>query len=514
MAIEEGSHLTHNALDLESDINDDEYLDISDKSIQDITEILLGQIGFLLELGPRLKEPVPEYLTEEQPGYPELLSPWKPEELFTNRILEKFPKCDTHLAAALGEANWRSIERRTSDPENTMIRVDADKVIVFHDSTLGKSLQPRSFSAPTVVSYGDNEETRARIPQLPSDAEEGESFECIACRRWIEERDMKTWKQHLFADPQPWVCFQTACPCGFAPFQTRSEWIKHLYKGQELHSEWDDKTCPICLVVIDDGSLATISHVAHHLEEIALASLPCNLNDDNQNESGIAADDMSSNYNTVNPKFGHAFKQDDSTQYSSTSSFRPEPELEAPETPLDKKEKLPDIVNNSVGKGEGGGGGGGLRAKESGWYCYGYHFGPMAIDMIPYYINCQDHRRLHISMDSNEDLCRDMSIQIIDDSHVVYNDNSGSDNESDASDGENLCIYSIPLHNSSSMSNDGYGSETRALNERLKKKMLPGVVYGSVSKTIAPSTTQSVWYLLMQVWPNDHRSNSLLPELP
>ncbi|KAI0138655.1 hypothetical protein F4776DRAFT_663024 [Hypoxylon sp. NC0597] len=289
-ATEEASRILHSTStypDTESDTSDEEEPDAEDGSFKNTIETLLNDIGHLIDLGPRLEEPVPDCPGGEQPGpkssSKEQLAPPKPSELwnpvryFVDRVLAKFPKCDSNLASALGQANWDSLRRLHEKREATKHRSKEsieDKVTIFQDSGLGTSLPTTDPYAATITSYVEGGVTRTKIPPLPSDVKKGQMFPCIACGRNIKKQDMRTWKRHLLADLQPWVCCQTSCPCSHTPFATRKEWIEHLRKGHSTHPEWDDKTCPICTDVVP-GGLVAISHVAHHLEEISLAALPC-----------------------------------------------------------------------------------------------------------------------------------------------------------------------------------------------------------------------------------------------
>ncbi|KAI1378392.1 hypothetical protein F4677DRAFT_393928 [Hypoxylon crocopeplum] len=291
-ATDEGSRIVHNISsysDIESDTSDDEDLPITRGSLEDAVETLLAEIENLVDLGPRLEEPVPDVPMREQPAAAIPSRSWDPVQYFTNRVLAKFPKCDSNLAVALGNANWDSVRRlqtrreAASNPEHNAKnevhkQVPADKAAASQDSGLGTSLSTTSSYAPTIFSYHGDGGTRTKIPPLPSNIKKGQLFPCIACGEQIVKRDMRIWKRHLLADLQPWICCQTSCPCGRAPFATREEWTDHLRKEHALHPDWDDKTCSICSEVVG-GGLATISHIADHLEEISLAALPGVLED-------------------------------------------------------------------------------------------------------------------------------------------------------------------------------------------------------------------------------------------
>ncbi|KAI2631064.1 hypothetical protein GGR54DRAFT_585354 [Hypoxylon sp. NC1633] len=294
-ATEKGSDSAHSNLrgaDNGSETSDDEYFDAQSESLKDLAETLLDEIENLLDLGPRLDEPVPDVestpaegsapdnLIEEQAAAPSTTAQyWDPVRYFTDRVLTKFPECDSNLAVALGKANWASMTRLQEKRESALNHgpnkpISADNTTLPKDSGLGSSLPSTRPYEETIVSYYGDGMTRTKIPPLPDDIEIGQLFSCIACGENIEKRDMRTWKRHLLADLQPWICCQTSCKCDRVPFANREGWVEHLRRQHALHPEWDDKTCPLCSEVVVGGGHSTISHIAHHLEEVSLAVLP------------------------------------------------------------------------------------------------------------------------------------------------------------------------------------------------------------------------------------------------
>lgn len=206
---EEGSYIVHNksALsDSESDTSDEDS-DIHETSLQDITETLLNEIELLLDLGPRLEEPISDCVLEV-PAATSGASPattlWDPVKYFTDRVLSNFPNCDPGLATALGKSNWESMTRLKEKRENalstgqadneTSTPVMADKTTFFHDSGLGASLPINTSYASTIDSCPGDEITRAKIPPLPSDTKEGQLFQCMTCGDYVKKRDMAAWK--------------------------------------------------------------------------------------------------------------------------------------------------------------------------------------------------------------------------------------------------------------------------------------------------------------------------------
>ncbi|KAI1096620.1 hypothetical protein F5B19DRAFT_437278 [Rostrohypoxylon terebratum] len=287
---EESSRIIHHiedSSDSASDISDNEGCDNDDsheESMQDASETLLDEIGLLLDLGPRLEEPVPDYFTREQP--PALTEPehQNPSHCFADIISTKFPQCDSTLVDVLSKSCWdsmiRLLRRREANTKGKVpsTRVSIDQATTYYSKSpdLGPSMPSNKPYANTIVSWHTKGgTTRARLPTPVKNVGQSLKFQCIACGEDIIKKNTKTWKRHLMADLRPWVCFHVSCPCAHDPFMSRQEWVQHITRNHELHPEWDDKMCPICSEGAAGDVHAAISHVEYHLEEISLAVLPC-----------------------------------------------------------------------------------------------------------------------------------------------------------------------------------------------------------------------------------------------
>ncbi|KAI0377101.1 hypothetical protein F5Y04DRAFT_292207 [Hypomontagnella monticulosa] len=281
---EEGSYIVHDCyddLDSEGDESSDEGSETHKKPLECGINALLDETENLLDLGPRLEEPVPDYITKKrQPVATELPIPWDPIKCFAERILNKFPKCDSDIATALGKANWESMGRLCAAREKAPMRSDTptpvDTIILKRNSEISANVS-QDFDPNTVeiVSYQGEYPARAKLPQPPNHIEEGQLFSCVACGRRMKKHDRETWEPHLLADLQPWICIMISQHCEGSYFASRGEWANHLRNTHSAHIKWNDQPCPLCSHVIAGGGDATIAHVALHLEEISLAALPC-----------------------------------------------------------------------------------------------------------------------------------------------------------------------------------------------------------------------------------------------
>jgi len=54
----------------------------------------------------------------------------------------------------------------------------------------------------------------------------------------------------------------------------RQLWSNHLELDHKLGPNWDSFECPLCLELTEPGKSATLVHFARHMEDIALAALP------------------------------------------------------------------------------------------------------------------------------------------------------------------------------------------------------------------------------------------------
>ena len=84
-------------------------------------------------------------------------------------------------------------------------------------------------------------------------------------------------RKHLFADLQPYVCPWDQCLGNTTTFRSRDTWINHLDQEHTIASHWNGLTCPLCLESAGDGLGAVSVHIARHLEDVALAAIPRNV---------------------------------------------------------------------------------------------------------------------------------------------------------------------------------------------------------------------------------------------
>ena len=97
-------------------------------------------------------------------------------------------------------------------------------------------------------------------------------------------------RKHLYNDLQPYTCLYTECNFSKSTFETRDLWSHHLDLGHRLGPTWEAVQCPLCRNTTKPGKTAVLIHFARHLEEIALAALPAEVESDAELEADSSSD--------------------------------------------------------------------------------------------------------------------------------------------------------------------------------------------------------------------------------
>ncbi|KAJ3578723.1 hypothetical protein NPX13_g1842 [Xylaria arbuscula] len=164
-----------------------------------------------------------------------------------------------------------------------------------------------------------------RVPDLPAQDESKTSLECPYCHMSLalnEMKDRNNWKRHVFRDLRPYICTFSDCLDPDRLFATRRDWVYHemqLHRRQWIcqqcacgyaskseitnhirrnhqfnitdrelailldmserpNDEGNHDRCPFCHATMSTRKL--LDHIAGHMEELALFSLPRNLVDE------------------------------------------------------------------------------------------------------------------------------------------------------------------------------------------------------------------------------------------
>jgi len=94
-------------------------------------------------------------------------------------------------------------------------------------------------------------------------------------------------RKHLYLDLQPYTCFYTSCSFSSLPFADRQLWSNHLELDHHFGPTWESVTCPLCLAATESGKSHTLIHFARHMEDIALAALPREVESDAESDGDV-----------------------------------------------------------------------------------------------------------------------------------------------------------------------------------------------------------------------------------
>lgn len=72
------------------------------------------------------------------------------------------------------------------------------------------------------------------------------------------------------------MCLADNCDFNGFPFATKTQWEDHLALDHEQSGSWESIKCPICKEMTQSGKVYVTTHLARHMEEIALTVLPTN----------------------------------------------------------------------------------------------------------------------------------------------------------------------------------------------------------------------------------------------
>ncbi|KAH6618468.1 hypothetical protein C7974DRAFT_474316 [Boeremia exigua] len=291
--------------DNESSNSDDD----AKNNIRDLVKRVRTYTDSLIDLSTALDCPALEPEPKDRPNLV-TLEQRSAQDYHTDLIKCKFPQAEKHLLQSLGRTSWSRYQRMQQEREASMLaQSSCSKSQVagseFQDSGIGTSL-PRDNStyAETIISFmtSVSEGKRVNIPSLPAEAKEGLPFECTACARRVQITNNRDWRKHLYMDLRPYNCLFVSCSFTHEPFANRQLWVDHLELGHGYGPTWEAVHCPLCLDTTKSGKNAILVHFARHLEEIALTSLPRDVESDTESERTTATRASSDFSHEASPK--------------------------------------------------------------------------------------------------------------------------------------------------------------------------------------------------------------------
>jgi hypothetical protein len=141
-----------------------------------------------------------------------------------------------------------------------------------------------------------------------------------------------TWRQltchrmHVFSDIRPYICTISRCKDALCTFSSRNEWAEHELghhwpsyqlavtsnrpNGSQKHiddqvaqipdsSSVKNFNCPLCQKNLGGSKRNYISHVAKHMESIALATPPPDSEENSDDDSNASVQDLAEVHNDV-----------------------------------------------------------------------------------------------------------------------------------------------------------------------------------------------------------------------
>ena len=165
----------------------------------------------------------------------------------------------------------------------------------------------------------------------------------------IRNTRLTKYRIHVFVDLQPYICTSKECKDGLVKFPTRKLWADHEFNKHRVDRSWAcpecsielqtpvewqthvryshhtvfpdsqlrhaldsaertrpqpmvHQDCPLCKVIPGSTRRAFVTHVARHMENIALAALPRMSNGDSENEScAMDAEDILASTSSSKP---------------------------------------------------------------------------------------------------------------------------------------------------------------------------------------------------------------------
>ena len=295
----------------------DEPLDGENRKteLQELQESLATNINCLFQMSMLVRRPVPHdvYMGSKRAD----VAVFEPFDY--NHVKEKYPKAEDGLVKRLGSAITRrrrylkyrerhatklrqgltheAIDVTTGTASilsDTVATEFQDQDIRFDDKASDMGVSQTSY-ASTLLSTGN-----IVIPPPPKSSLAGAPFECPYCFYVIVVHGHRSWTKHVFHDLQPYMCLAPTCPTPDKLYTTRHEWLHHastihpttMASSDSQKQLQDFITCPLCKK--DNHPDKTYdSHVARHLQELALFVLPGGVEDSESLENQDAESNSS-----------------------------------------------------------------------------------------------------------------------------------------------------------------------------------------------------------------------------
>jgi transcriptional regulator with XRE-family HTH domain/uncharacterized C2H2 Zn-finger protein len=319
-----------------------------DSEISGILDGVGHIVDCLLRLSITIRNPAPHDHFKSRAGT-DVINPY--EQWDIKHVREKFPNADPGLSERLGKATARRRQYFKYREEHAMkLSEGLDAGDEGENATTVASSIPdrlkETQATADFAEFNDGEsnisktsyapstadEAQLRVPPLPKEHAEG-PFRCPYCCMIVSITTRREWKKHVFRDLRPYVCLSSSCTTPEQQYLRRSDWMDHMRRNhwriwqcpsgcpdtfhsarefeqhvrgahpsrepsrnlatlQRLSSRPDlaksKGQCPLCsdFQIMSDKQYG--SHVAAHLEQLALFALPSTGSEEEEDESGDA----------------------------------------------------------------------------------------------------------------------------------------------------------------------------------------------------------------------------------
>jgi hypothetical protein len=250
-----------------------------EKKIQEMYLNLWDIISALFEVANTTQKPTPYKLPSANGSK---VSPWRDQDRSLGR--EHYPQAREEITNRLSSAiSWRReilISRENNFQKLAIGHAvsDADfassKAIVKQLEEASSGIHDRESETDESTFLYEAHDEGFSLVQPPSEALDGSVFECSLCFFMVDATNKKSWMQHLALDLMPYICVFGNCDTADRFYERRDEWLNHLYEIHGFESARPvSQVCPLCFKVFRPGYDAG-SHLARHLENIAILSIP------------------------------------------------------------------------------------------------------------------------------------------------------------------------------------------------------------------------------------------------
>ncbi|KAL8950928.1 MAG: hypothetical protein Q9222_003050 [Ikaeria aurantiellina] len=202
-------------------------------------------------------------------------------------VRAKFPQADEQLALRLGNAMTRRRghlayrQRHNHKLSQGLEEVEdgSDQRSDLLSETVVSNVLPQHIQFDNIDSNSDISQTSyasslvkrgsITIPAPPKNTTFEEPLVCPYCYYLIQVRNTKAWHHHVFVDLQPYICTFERCRTPEKLYASRRVWFAHLSDNHDTNN----LECPLCKETASSVKHFQ-HHLARHLEELALFTLP------------------------------------------------------------------------------------------------------------------------------------------------------------------------------------------------------------------------------------------------